>query len=193
MGWDEQVSALELYWIPLGAGAHVVRISGTVYEAVHAAIRRRPRRPLYHSALIADVDGVRTVVEVAPIFNAPPGDRGVVGDGAVGARLLGRWRLFRYEVRRWTGGEIPDLAWAGRPTVVTDEPAVITGVLDDLQRLPLPVWGRDEAGVGDMWNSNSVVSWLLARAGILDRAGAPPSNGRAPGWDAGIALAARTR
>jgi hypothetical protein len=40
-----------------------------------------------------------------------------------------------------------------------------------------------------MWNSNSVVSWLLARGELLGAAGVPPNDGRAPGWDAGIQVA----
>jgi hypothetical protein len=43
--------AIDLYWIPLGAGAHVVRVSGKVYEALTALIGRRPRCALYHTAL----------------------------------------------------------------------------------------------------------------------------------------------
>ena len=44
---------VDLYWIPLGAGAGgaVVRWSGRLYEAVAAALARRPRCNLFHSAL----------------------------------------------------------------------------------------------------------------------------------------------
>jgi hypothetical protein len=42
-----------------------------------------------------------------------------------------------------------------------------------------------------MWNSNSVISWLLAGAGLDLRGICPPSFGRAPGWRAGLELAAR--
>jgi hypothetical protein len=42
-----------------------------------------------------------------------------------------------------------------------------------------------------MWNSNSVVSWALARTGRHMRDIAPPHRGRAPGWHAGLALADR--
>ena len=52
---------LDLYWIPLGAGARVVRVSGTVYEAVSALLQRRPRRALYHSALVAITDDGRSL------------------------------------------------------------------------------------------------------------------------------------
>ena len=37
---------------------------------------------------------------------------------------------------------------------------------------------------GEMWNSNSVVSWALTRSGVDLTAVRPPGNGRAPGWDA---------
>jgi hypothetical protein len=43
-----------------------------------------------------------------------------------------------------------------------------------------------------MWNSNSVISWALVRAGVIDAAGSPPAGGRAPGWDAGVAVARRS-
>jgi hypothetical protein len=42
-----------------------------------------------------------------------------------------------------------------------------------------------------VWNSNSVISWLLARSGLdVDRI-EPPTGGRAPGWRAGIEVARR--
>jgi hypothetical protein len=185
---------LYLYWIPLGAGANVVRVSGKLYEALYAAVHREPRRALYHSALVADTGAGRYVVEVTPIPDDRGRDeRGVVGEGAVGSRLLARWRIFRYEIRRWRNGTIPDVEYAiESPVKVTDDPEMATQVLDDVARMPSPVWGRDEYHTGDMWNSNSVVSWLLARAQLLDAAGAPPFGGRAPGWDAGYRAAAET-
>ncbi len=57
--------------------------------------------------------------------------------------------------------------------------------------MPTPVWGRDELHTGDMWNSNSVTAWLLARAGLDAVAGQPPAGGRAPGWQAGLVTARR--
>ncbi len=59
-------------------------------------------------------------------------------------------------------------------------------------RFPAQVWGRDELGTGDMWNSNSLVAWLLARSGIPTAGLAPPHGGRAPGWAAGLVVAARS-
>ena len=42
---------VDLYWLPLGAGGHSVRLNGRVYEAVAARLERRPPCDLYHSAL----------------------------------------------------------------------------------------------------------------------------------------------
>jgi hypothetical protein len=39
------------------------------------------------------------------------------------------------------------------------------------------------------WNSNSVIAWLLARAGLSAETVRPPPGGRAPGWAAGVAVA----
>ncbi len=182
---------LDLYWIPLGAGAHVVRTSGKVYERIVAFTARRRPCDLYHSALIATAARERVVIEMAPVFDdRGHTDRGVVAEGAVGSRSLARWRVFRYEVRRWRDGDIPDLAYAvASPVRLTDDADVVEAVLDLVPRVPTPVWGRDERRLGEMWNSNSVTSWLLGRAGLLAAAGGPPDDGRAPGWDAGIAAA----
>ena len=54
------------------------------------------------------------------------------------------------------------------------------------------MWGRDELGAGEMWNSNSVIAWLIAGAGVWTDAVEPPVGGRAPGWDAGLEVARRT-
>lgn len=42
-----------------------------------------------------------------------------------------------------------------------------------------------------MWNSNSLVAWLLACSGQDTASIGPPANGRAPGWHAGLVVAAR--
>lgn len=188
---------LELYWIPLGAGhgigARVVRTSGRIYEYLVALRRRRPPQPLFHAALVAETAGVRRVVEMTPV---PPGDagdeRGVVGRGPVGSRLLGRARIFRYEIRCWPDGEIPDVGFAvDSPVLISTDGDEVRRVLDLLPQVPLRVWGRDEARAGEMWNSNAVVSWTLERAGVADRVGGPPQGGRAPGWAGGVTLARR--
>jgi hypothetical protein len=185
---------LELYWIPLGAGTRVVQISGKVYEACCALSQRRPRRHLYHSALVATTTDGRTVIEMAPIPDAfGLRARGVVAEGCVGTRWARRFRLFRYEIRRWPEGVIPDLSYAvASPVQIADDPVVVRRVLELLPLVPTPVWGRDELHTGEMWNSNSVVSWALTCAGVCSRAGRPPGDGRAPGWDAGVLAAQRS-
>lgn len=185
--------AVDLYWIPLGAdaGGAIVRWNGRIYEAVAAALARRPRRDLLHSALAVRVSGVTATVEMAPVWTKR-GDRGVISEGPVGAPFLGRSRLFRYEVRCWHGGSIPDLAAAvGGPVRVSSDPDTCRRVLDLVPEFPTRTWGRDELRTGEMWNSNSLVSWLLARAGLNTNDIGPPPGGRAPGWDAGLVAASR--
>lgn len=178
--------SVDLYWIPLGAGGHSVRFNGRVYEALVAARGRRPRLELYHAAIVAEVGGARYTIEVAPSPDAQEARRGVVAVGAVGSRLLGHLRLFRYEVRCWRGGSIPDLGFAaGGPRRLSDDPAVARRVLDAVPRVPTFVWGRDELHAGEMWNSNSVIAWVLTEAGVDADGIVPPPGGRAPGWAAG--------
>lgn len=184
-------SRLDLFWIPLGAGDHVVQTSGRIYEALVARLQHRETADLYHSALIAHVPEGRVVVEMTPV---PSGshDRGVVAEGAVGSQLLGRLRIFRYEIRRWRDGVIPDLRFAvASPVQLTSDPREVQDAMAWVEFVPTPVWGRDQFAAGEMWNSNSVVSWVLERANLLERAGRPPLDGRAPGWDAGVAVAKR--
>jgi hypothetical protein len=38
---SEPPGAVDLYWIPLGAGAHVVRVSGKLFEAASAFVAAR--------------------------------------------------------------------------------------------------------------------------------------------------------
>jgi len=167
-----------------------VRLNGLAFEAVAARAQRRPRRALYHSALEVRVGGERSVVEMAPAWADRSGEHGVVAEGPVGARVLGRSRWFRYEIRCWRGGRIPDIAEAVEsPRTLTRDPALARRVLELAPSVPRLVWGRDELRAGDMWNSNSVIAWLAARAGIDLSGVAPPRGGRAPGWAAGLAAA----
>jgi hypothetical protein len=183
---------VDLYWIPLGAGAHVVRISGKIYEAIMAGREHRQRFALYHSALEIRVPEGRFVIESAPVVDPRGDERGVVADGPVGTTYAGRFRVFRYEIRRWRGGSIPDANEAvASPITVVTEVAKARRILDLVPVVPTPVWGRDEFRTGDMWNSNSLISWLLERSGIDAEAIVPPTGGRAPGWRAGIEVAHR--
>ena len=115
---------------------------------------------------------------------------GAVAEGPVGARWAGRLSIFRYEVRRWRDGRIPDIEEAvGGARCLSEDAATAQRVLDLVPDVPRLVWGRDELGTGDMWNSNSVIAWLLAGAGIDAASIAPPDGGRAPGWHAGLVAA----
>ena len=184
---------VDLYWIPLGAGAGgaVVRWSGRRYEALAARVSHRDRSDLFHSALLVRVDGSQFAIEMAPVWTKS-GDRGVISEGPVGLRPLGRSRLFRYEVRCWPGGSIPDAGDAvGGAIEVAGNAETARTILDLVPRFPTGTWGRDELGAGEMWNSNSLVSWLLASAGVEMEGIGPPTGGRAPGWDAGLVAAGR--
>jgi hypothetical protein len=184
-------ASIEVLWIPLGAGANVVRLNGKMFEAASALVQRRARCDLYHSALTVTVPEGRVVVEMTPRPDLRGDDRGVMADGPVGLKLLGRWRLFRYEIRRCLNGVIPDEGETVARMALTLDLSTANELLDLVPMVPTPVWGRDELRAGEMWNSNSVTSWLLSRAGLdVDHFG-PPEGGRAPGWSAGIVVAAR--
>jgi hypothetical protein len=186
-------ACVNLYWLPLGAGGRFVRLNGRVFETLDAALHRRRRCDLYHSALEVRLGDDRFVVEQGPVWNnnSVP-ERGVVCEGPVGSRWLGRSRLFRYEVRRWRGGVISDLSEAvASPCLLSSDPVRARCLLELVPEVPRATWGRDELQAGEMWNSNSLVSWLLARTGLDIGAVALPTRGRAPGWDAGLVVAAR--
>ena len=181
---------IELLWIPLGAdGSRLVRGGGRLYERLQALLQRRSPRDLYHAALrVHPEDGTAYVIEVGPAWGNPALDRGVVRTGPVGARVLGRCVLFRYEVRCWRGGAIPDAhaAVPGPLDVPTDQ-ARTALLLHRAHDVPVAVWGRRAPGTTEMWNSNSVVSWLLSGSG--HDLPPVPTGGRAPGWCAGVQLA----
>ena len=185
------VTGIDLYWLPLGAGGHSVRLNGKVFEAVAAWLGRRDRCDLYHSALEVYVPEGRFVIEQAPAWG-DGSERGVVAEGSVGARAARRFRLFRYEIRRWRDGIIPDVEEAVEsPRRLSDDPERARRLLELVPEVPTPVWGRDELGAGEMWNSNSTISWLLARSGLDVESIPLPVGGRAPGWRAGIVIARR--
>jgi hypothetical protein len=183
---------IDLYWLPLGAGGNFVRLNGRIYEAIKARLDQRPVCDLYHSALQVFMPEGRYVVENTPVVDDRGRDRGVIGEGPVGARWAGRFRIFRYELRRWHEGVIADINEA------VDSPRRLSNDLRDARRIlalapqvPMLVWGRDELGVGDMWNSNSMIASLIARTGLDVDAIKPPVGGRAPGWNVGVVAADR--
>ena len=182
---------VELLWIPLGAGQHVVRFSGRVFETMVALVERRPARDLYHSALVITVPDGRYVIEMTPVIDKHGDRRGVVAAGVVGSAWLGKLRIFRYEIHRWLDGVIPDASSATVGTSIELEYADAQRLLELVPSVPTPAWGRDELDAGEMWNSNSVTSWILHRSGVDTTRLAPPGGGRAPGWYAGLEVAAR--
>jgi hypothetical protein len=189
---DGAGAAVDLYWLPLGAGGHSVRVNGIVYEAISSLLQRRPRCDLYHAALEILAPSGRFAIEMTPVPNGRGWERGVVADGAVGTRSAGQLRIFRYEIRRWRDGDIPDLGDAvASPVRISDDPALAQRVLGLLPSTPTPTWGRDELRTGEMWTCNSVMSWVLTRAGVDPDTIAFPPRARAPGWDAGVTVARR--
>jgi hypothetical protein len=186
------MTSVQLFWLPLGAGERtgLVRFSGRAYEALTAHHDRRSPEALYHSALRVVLDGAEFVIEMAPVWSTREPDRGATGVGAVGLPCLGRFRMFRYEVRCWRDGLIPDLAYAvASPREVATDRARAARLLQAVAEFPTSTWGLDEQDTGEMWNSNSLVSWLLATSRHDTRSIAPPSGGRAPGWNAGLVVA----
>jgi len=191
---ESSEASIDLYWIPVGAGgAGFVRLNGRVYEAIQARAQRRRPLDLYHTAIELQVAGERFIIENAwPSPDADVAARGVVVEGPVGSRRLASLRLFRYEVRRWRDGVIPDAGEAvASPQRLSNDPDRARHLLDLVASVPALMWGRDELGAGEMWNSNSVISWLLVRSGLPARSYQPPAGGRAPGWGAGIVAANR--
>ena len=80
-------AAVDLYWLPLGAGGWFVRLNGRVFEALVARLQRRETRALYHSALEVRVGPQCYVIEMTPVRDSHGrSQRGVVAEGPVGAR-----------------------------------------------------------------------------------------------------------
>ena len=125
------LAAVDLYWIPLGAGGHSVRFNGRVFEAAVSLLERRRPLDLYHAALVVHVTEGRYTIESTPVPNADAQARGAVAGGPVGSRWAGRFRIFRYEVRCWLDGVVPDLDEAvDSPQRLTEDEVLARRVLD---------------------------------------------------------------
>lgn len=191
---EASAAKVHLYWVPLGTGdnTHCVRTNGRVFEWMQARLERRSRCDLYHSALAVRVDDIEYAIEMGPAWGNRVNERGVVGEGPVGFPFLGRSKLFRYEVRCCRSGVIPDAADAvGGPVQLETDLQRARHVLHLVPQFPTATWGRDELQTGDMWNSNSLTSWLLAKSGHDLGAVRMPLHGRAPGWSAGLNVGTR--
>ena len=184
-----------LYWLPLGAGDRVARLVGFAFEAVAARLASRRRLDLYHAALEVRTLAARFVIEVAPYHwgGEARACHAVVAEGPLGVpAAVSRVGLFRYELRCWQDGIIADVEHAiASPVQISDDVCAASRLLDLVPFVPMCTWGRDELGVGEMWTSNSVISWLIARSDACSADLHPPAGGRAPGWDAGAQIAAR--
>ena len=133
----------------------------------HGALQHRRPCDLYHSALEVVTHDGRFIIEMTPIPTHGEHDRGVVAEGAVGTRWARPFHVFRYEIHLWRDGVIPDVGCAiDSPVRLSVDPAVAQRMLALASSVPTPVSGRDELGAGEMWNSNSVSSWLLSCGGI---------------------------
>jgi hypothetical protein len=162
------------------------------WERLRALKAGRSPRELLHVALEVQLDSsTKFVIELVPAgFGPARTSTGVVGNGPILSRALGWMRMFQYEIRRWKNGVVEAKDKSTRPPstyVITRDQAL--QIIDGASRAPRHPWGQDVLGNGDMWNSNSLVSFVLVSAGMDPAAIEPPASADWPGWDTGVALA----
>jgi hypothetical protein len=63
---------------------------------------------------------------------------------------------------RWTHPHIDQAV--DSPECLTTDAQSAARILEIMPNAPTAVWGRDELRTEDMWNSNSLISWLIARS-----------------------------
>lgn len=132
---------IDLYWLPLGVGGRFVRRNGRAYEWWTARGEHRAALDLYHCGLMVHLREITYAVEVGPVWNVAAAERGVVCEGPVGTRWLGRFRPFRYEVRCWRHGTIPDVTEAVEsPVRTTEDPVRVSAALRVLPDVPALTW-----------------------------------------------------
>lgn len=187
------MTGLELFWLPLGAGGHSVRVNGKVYEALLARAQRRASRDLYHAALVAELpDG-------HPLSRSGPS-----GTGSPAPPIAARWCRARSACVRWAVAVVPlrGAALAGRshpgPRVRRGRPASSHRRRGRRTTCPRR---RDRRAGADLGPRRARArgdvelqlrhTWVLVRAGLDPSEVQPPSSGRAPGFDAGLAAARR--
>lgn len=81
----QALAAVDLYWLPLGVGGHVVRFNGRVYERLVSFVEQRRPCDLYHAALVVQVPQGRFVIESASVPDGRGAARGVVAGAQWGA------------------------------------------------------------------------------------------------------------
>lgn len=178
--------------MPVGAGtSRFQQASLRFWEAFEAFRARRPRARLVHCALkLHTASGEALTLELTPAFiggSEPP-----LITGPVGIRGADRFRLFRYQLRCLPVERLPDEEWAvGEPVRLTDDCGAVQRILELAPQVPRHTWGRRARGTSEMWTSDSVISWLLVRAGIDAAVPGLPPGSRAPGWGVGIELSSR--
>lgn len=179
----------------MGAGGRkIVDTCTRLYESVVSALEHRDRKVLLHTALVIHTGLSRKVIECAwPTPDDQTAARGAVVVGPVFTYFLGRFRPFRYEIRCWENGTIPDLDYAMGCQLVSEDTVTAERIVAASASVPPHRWGRDELGTDEMWNSNSVIAYALAKAGVQAMDLEPPPVGRAPGWVSGIVAAGSSR
>ena len=108
MSSPQPINGIDLYWLPLGAGGHSVRLNGRVFEAVVSRLEHRPACDLYHSALEVRVPEGRYVIEQAPVPDGDGAWRGVAAGGCEGDRRA-------RESGRSRGERVGTVDWSQRP------------------------------------------------------------------------------
>jgi hypothetical protein len=175
---------VHLYWLPPGGGGWFVRLNGRLYERMRAWIEHRQPLDLYHTALVVTVPDDQFEIENCwPIPNAQGPARGVTVEGPVWSPHLGRFGVFRYEVRRWLNGYIADA------TEAVDSPRCVSPNQDNARRIleltesaPAYVWGRDRWGTGTCGTplGHLVVAYQCRFVGVGD--GTTSQRQSTPGW-----------
>ena len=103
--------------------------------------------------------------------------------------IFGPWS---YAIRVFRNGSIEDETNIKETTVLSTDCDTARNIVQLARDVPLLDYGEKigtKTGAADRWSSNSVVSWILQKAGLDPANIDPPSGGIAPGWDAGITQA----
>ncbi len=130
------MAGVRLYWIPLGAGQHVVRASGRVFEALTAWAQRRRRCALYHSALAGARRPLRDRDDTYP--RSPRRATRRRRHRTRRPQVGGTPPRVRYEIHGWRGGTIRDEAEAAATVDVSVDEACARRILDLVALVPTP-------------------------------------------------------
>ena len=175
---------VKLFQIPVGgdSASSTLGVLGGIF------VKNPYNRTFYHSALevqlVENNECVRYVIELQNYVEGAEAQQAVgqVLSGGFGSfvnALVGRV----YGIRKWKNGQIEDIDTAApNPRLVTDDCRAVERVLSLVTQIPTHDYGLD-------WTSNSVISWLLERAGLDPNTLPPPPGGIRPGWEEGAAAA----